>query len=193
MLKFWDNYESFSDQEVSLLNALYDSHQECTYRKNCSTQALTASATGAQCLTQSIAAALMTIGKVHGPVEETYNFLQRGVSNDTLLPPRVPGFGNGFIKGKPDPGLKSIHDFLTEHYPSYIVLLSQIQTRLLAERGKDTFSEPGGLHRHRGAHRRDASALVAPTICALSVGSMGAPLSCGGDSKTREGGNLKWA
>jgi citrate synthase len=142
MLKFWDNYESFSDQEVSLLNALYDSHQECTYRKNCSTQALTASATGSQCLTQSIAAALMTIGKVHGPVEETYNFLQRGVSNDTLLPPRVPGFGNGFIKGKPDPGLKSVHDFLTEHYPNYVVLLSQIQTRLVAERGKTLFPNP---------------------------------------------------
>lgn len=93
---------------MTLLESLYQAHHASALRGNCSHHALALSALGSGDYFKAIASALLTLGGSHGPLIQTYDFLQRescvvDVAEIIRQGKRVPGWGNGFVKGTPDP------------------------------------------------------------------------------------------
>lgn len=147
MTKWWSNNELFTDEENRLVAALFRAHSDCVFRPNCSTAALQQAAGGSRSLTQSYIAALATLGEMHGPVEEAYDYLKPGRDGfwlDALMANRdgkIPGWGNSFIKGRIDDAFLPVDQTLEALFPRNYNRIREI-TELLHTNGKNVFPNP---------------------------------------------------
>lgn len=135
MIFFWrDNPASV--EEIELLNELHTAHAISAYRNNASSVAVATSAGGSGNYFQAIAAALMMLGGLHGPLFQAYDFL----AGKQFLGIQ-PGWGNSFIKGEPDPAWGKI-DLLLEKNWEKIYLVITSKTKELHSSGKKIYPNP---------------------------------------------------
>lgn len=81
----------------------------------------------------------MTLGDLHAPVTQCYEFLV----SDTYPPDgKVPGWGNSFIKGRPDPAWEVVDVILCASFPSIYARIKAI-TQWLHDKGKPIYPNPG--------------------------------------------------
>lgn len=118
-------------QITELRDLVFAAHDKAARRANTSTQVICAAfdSNGGQLL-PAIVAGLMTLGGRHGPIVQAYEVLQNGPGDDP-----IPGWGNSFVKGKPDPIWEEVDSMLVDHYANMWMLIQNI-TNSLHERGK---------------------------------------------------------
>ena len=97
MIPFWRD-EPLTEKEDKLLSLVLSAHDKSTERNNASTIAAVNSFMGSGSYINGIASALLTLGGLHAPLIETYEFLR-----NPIVKGRVPGWGNSFHKHVPDP------------------------------------------------------------------------------------------
>lgn len=146
---FWRRDKSLSAEEHELWCAVCAAHRESAFRRNLSSDAVASSALGSGELTKAVAGALLTLGGLHGPVEDAMKFfasddpasyvkefLDRGW--------RIPGFGNSFHKEEPDPNWKEVHSILESKFPEWNRILGEV-TMTLHGYGKKLFANPAAF------------------------------------------------
>jgi len=106
-----------------LLEALYQAHDAVALRGNLSHQSLVLSAIGSGDYFKAISAALLTLGGVHAPLWQTYQLLctpnpVECVKRLVDTGRKVPGWGNSFVKGAPDPAWEVVHQLIIDHAPA---------------------------------------------------------------------------
>lgn len=110
---------------MTLLDELYKAHDAVALRGNLSHQALALSAVGSGDYFKSLAAALLTLGGVHAPLWPTYELLSTSdavphIQRLVGMGRKVPGWGNSFVKGEPDPAWFMVHRLLDTENPGLI-------------------------------------------------------------------------
>lgn len=113
---FW-RVEPFSHSERDLLDALFLAHHKSSFRDNPSSMTAINAAHGSGQLEKAIAAAILTIGGRHGPLQATASFLslnrpETAVSTYLSIGEKVPGWGGAFQKTAPDPIWTEVNDLL---------------------------------------------------------------------------------
>lgn len=101
---FWRD-DPLTQQENDLVDALFEGHRAATRRQNLSSEVLKASFMGnGNDFNKSVAAASCTLGGLHAPIEQAYEFLSGDTNVDYYIyrEEKIPGWGNSFVKGKPD-------------------------------------------------------------------------------------------
>lgn len=131
---FWRD-EPLKANEEALLGAVLDAHSASALRDNASKLAFqNAMQMGAK-FPHCLASACLTLGVVHAPLEETMELLD----NDDILDSaqaiidfgaNVPGWGNSFVKGQPDPIWSEVDRLLRRHWKSIVIRIDAV-TRLL--------------------------------------------------------------
>lgn len=133
--------------QSELLAAVLQAHAQSAVRGNISSTVLLAAAQGSGSLTQSLAAALSTLGGLHAPIVETFNFIGEW-EHDTLAEHvghrlewerKIPGWGNSFHKGEPDPLWLDVDDLLSTTFIGGV--LGGI-TEILHRHGKNLYPNP---------------------------------------------------
>lgn len=163
MTAFWTS-EPLSVPVSALLAALQEAHAASALRDNLSTHAAKLAATGSGSYIQSIGAALMTLGEVHGPIIQAGQLLDApdlaGLV-DLLLRSgrRVPGWGNSFHKHVPDPLWREVDRLLWVDFPHLAGQLSAV-TQLLHSAGRPLYPNPAAYT------AASARALGCPLRCA---------------------------
>lgn len=104
----WWRRTPLLEEEAALLEAVFKAHFQSTFRQNPSALAVQLVAQASGDYAQSIAAALMTGGGRHGPLEAAYDLLSHpnpAAHTQSLLEAgsTIPGWGSSFSKGAPDP------------------------------------------------------------------------------------------
>jgi citrate synthase len=142
MSVFW-KLEPLTPPAEKLLSLTLAAHAESAMRDNISSAVLTQAAIGSLDLTKSLTAALATLGGVHAPLAETYTLLQQVIPGEfNYTPPaRVPGWGNSFVKGQPDPTWRDVDVQLGEVAPEIYKALVLI-TGTLHDAGKLIYPNP---------------------------------------------------
>jgi citrate synthase len=105
MTPFWRTTPLTPD-ESKLLQLTLEAHAASAFRGNASSGALCGVAGLHGTYTQALTAALSTLGGTHAPIAETYALLTAGDTEAEarlLRKERLPGWGNSFHKGEPDP------------------------------------------------------------------------------------------
>lgn len=131
---------------MPLLEALYAAHDAVALRGNLSHQALALSAIGSGDYFKSISAALLTLGGIHAPLWPTYQLLSTPNPVDHAqrlvgMGRKVPGWGNSFIKGEPDPEWHRVHELLMTVNPGLVLKITDV-TMALIEMGKPVYPNP---------------------------------------------------
>lgn len=145
MTAFWTS-QALSVQASALLSALYVAHGASADRDNLSTHAIQLGAAGSGSYAQALAAGLMTLGAVHGPIVEA------GLVIDAPDPAafaamilrhgqKVPGWGNSFYKGVPDPLWFEVDRLLWIDFPALASQLSAV-TQMLHSAGRPLYPNP---------------------------------------------------
>lgn len=148
---FW-RAEPLTLGEVDLLNALMAAHDSCARRNNVSTWVACNAALSSGRYENAIAAAILTTGGKHAPLDKCYAFLMKRTlqltnigddlaENDGL----APGWGNDFVKGQADPALTPLHDLIDAHGKEGARLGAQLNlvTAHLHGLGKIIYPNPG--------------------------------------------------
>lgn len=96
---FWRT-TPLSPVEIELLNAVWCAQALSANRNNASTAALVNAAANSGDFTKAIISALAATGGRHAPIEETFDFIQRGLPFGSYIATnkRIPGWGNSFEK-----------------------------------------------------------------------------------------------
>jgi citrate synthase len=121
-------------------------HIESTFRNNPSSLAVKMAAQSSGKFINAVTAALSMLGNPHGPVQEVTEMLD---SEDPIAfakmyidnGAKVPGWGNGFVKGKPDPAWNEAHEYIKENFSDMFSLVDEI-TKLLHDDGKMIYPNP---------------------------------------------------
>lgn len=134
---------------MSLIDALLEAHHKSALRGNCSHQALAASALGSGDYFKSIAATLLTLGGLHGPIFQAYDVLMAedisgGVARIIRAGHRVPGWGNGFVRGEVDPLWTGVQAILARDHADISKKLDDA-TASLHRAGKLLFPNPAAF------------------------------------------------
>ena len=100
---FWRERSLTADEGI-LLGSLFEAHAQCVSRNNISSYVLKAVAVGSSRYENSIAAALLSIGGVHAPLQNAFRLINDPHAVDlarvmVVQGERVPGWGNSFVKG----------------------------------------------------------------------------------------------
>lgn len=135
---FWT--DKFGMVERELLDSLGRAHAVCALRGNPSSLVIAQSAVGSRDLSKAIAAALMTLGDLHAPVEQCYLFLASDRLPATDL--KLPGWGNSFVRGEPDPAFEPVDQLLRILAPSIHQRIVEV-TDWLHDQGKKIYPNPG--------------------------------------------------
>ena len=135
MIFFWRD-EPASVEEIELLNELHAAHAISAFRNNASSVAVANSAAGSGNYFQAIAAALMMLGGVHGPLLQSYDLLAGKSFTGTQ-----PGWGNSFVKGEPDAAWSKVDLLLEKNWPS-IYSVIYLKTKELHDLGKKIYPNP---------------------------------------------------
>lgn len=138
--------EPLTDDENALLTLLFAAHDESARRDNASTVAMLHAGVGSGRYMNGIAAALLSIGGVHAPLAESMALLAaddptgeaKRLMNAGF---KVPGWGNSFHRGKPDPAWVPLDDLLWKLFPDYADRIAGI-TKMLHKAGKNVFPNP---------------------------------------------------
>ena len=117
--------------KAELLDAVYGAHAACVVRADgalpCSSAAVLNAWHGSRDYAKAIAAGLMTLGEVHGPIVQAYEFLTRRAAEGTEATEKavvkylkagakIPGWGNAFVRGDYDPAWHGVDDVLSVHF-----------------------------------------------------------------------------
>lgn len=130
----------------TLLDAMNAAHQASALRHNISHEALVLAARGSGNYIQSITAAMMTLGGMHAPVVDVCALLRFPLTKahiDQIVQRggRLPGWGNGFVKGEPDPLWQEVDGLLREVNPEIMAKIDEV-TAWLHEAGKRIYPNP---------------------------------------------------
>jgi citrate synthase len=142
---FWRE-EPFTDHERVLLDALFLAHHRSAWRENPSSVTVLNAASGSGDLSKAIAAALLTLGAKHAPLEATVRFLAEE-RPDLQVPVilshkgKVPGWGGTFQKDGHDPIWMEVAQLLVNHWPLIEDKVDSV-THALLERGKHLYPNP---------------------------------------------------
>lgn len=139
MHSFWRD-EILTGDERRLLEELYAAHHKSATRQNPSSVALQVAYQGSGSFTKGVVAALSSIGGPHGPIEATYDFLERGNVRRWLeLGLKIPGWGSSFPL--PDPDWEIFESCLANRFRNINTRIMDITTDLL-EAGKVVLPNP---------------------------------------------------
>lgn len=118
MKPFWREDE-LTPEETKLFGLVLRAHAASALRNNVSTVALKHAAAGSGRIETALIAALASVGGVHAPIAATTAFLSNEPFElvqfaDQVVTSggRVPGWGNSFFKGKPDPDWQEVGRYL---------------------------------------------------------------------------------
>lgn len=132
--------------ERALHAALMKAHDASARRENISTVTLLNAGIGSGNYANGIAAACLSIGGPHAPLQQSMALLmvddpvgQAKMLMDHGL--RVPGWGNSFVKGLPDEKWQEVDDLLRKHYPDLHGRIWDV-TKFLHKSGKLVFPNP---------------------------------------------------
>lgn len=142
---FWRS-KPLSEAERMLWEALNTAHWNSTRRANLSHVAVQLCAKGGASYVQSVAGALMTLGTVHGPIEQTFALLVEKeplILCEMLLGQKrfIPGWGNSFVRGQKDELWVEVDGILEREFLPCHSALENI-TAWLHARGKNVFPNP---------------------------------------------------
>lgn len=152
MNSFWRNNPLETD-EVALLSAVLDAHWHSTFRSNPSTVAVSCAAQGSGDLLKSFTAGLSALGGAHGPILETFDWIQRACSFpavavreffDANPHGKIPGWGSSFSKDGVDPIWGPVASIMAEKFNYRWRCLDQT-TKSLHERGKLVYPNPSAF------------------------------------------------
>ena len=128
---------------TSLTAELMSVHAALAGRQNLSSVTVASCAAVEKPLLDCIAAALLTLGGLHGPIVQTYemlaepdpewfaaDILQRGM--------RVPGWGSGFVRAGPDPVFSQLDSLLHADHQEIWRKVAKV-TQVLHDAGKTIY------------------------------------------------------
>src|SRR5687767_9248422 len=97
---FWKS--DLDENESRLINAVHVAHCRSVVRDNVSSQVVRAGAALGNPYHATIAAALLTLGGLHGPVTQVVELLRRDdavgfVDHSITYGRKIPGWGNSFV------------------------------------------------------------------------------------------------
>lgn len=139
-------FSPLSEREEELLHLVLTAHAESAFRGNISSNAVAACSAGNGTWANSIASGLLTLGGAHAPLELSYEILESSNSlqcvklmfEDGL---RIPGWGNSFHKGEPDPIWENVDRWLANHRSDLYTKIEEI-TQFLQAAGKNIMPNP---------------------------------------------------
>jgi citrate synthase len=102
---FW-RQEPLSPDEERLLLTVEQAHRKSALRDCASSVAVRSAAGGSGSFEAALAAGLLNLGGKHAPIREIFQFLEKEKSDqqhDIISGRKIPGWGNSFFKGTPDP------------------------------------------------------------------------------------------
>jgi citrate synthase len=143
---FWRD-EPLSRAEDDLLSALYRAHAASVERNNISSVTAVNVAAGSMSYANAIASAILSTGNgIHAPLELTIQLL---TDEDPVAEARrildegckLPGWGNSFIKGGPDPLWGHVDNLLRDGFNPIWRTISGI-TAAASARGKNIHPNP---------------------------------------------------
>jgi citrate synthase len=145
MKPFWRD-APFTEQEKELIQALGRAHHKSVFRENASTAVMMITADAAKDLGKAIAAAILTTGALHAPIEDTIQFLQEPYPAHLVFHilaenRKVPGWGGNFQKDQIDPIWAEVDHLVREFSPELRAKLDAVTGRL-AESGKPVLPNP---------------------------------------------------
>jgi citrate synthase len=148
-LNVWWRDKPLSVPEHLLLGLLRKAHRESSFRPNPSSVAVANAVHGSGDIGKAIAAAILTVGGRHAPLEQTYYFLEHeyiaGQVRSLLeANQKVPGWGGSFQKDGVDPLWVGVYDFLREWYPQIATKLDLV-TIELHKQGKIIYPNPSAF------------------------------------------------
>lgn len=131
---------------MTILEACLHAHHASALRGNCSHQAVVIAAFGSGDYFKAMAAGLLTLGGLHAPLVQTYEFLEQFTEAEDVTQVlsqhrRVPGWGNGFVKDGPDPLWIALDAQLRVESPVWMAKIDRI-TEILHEYGKKIHPNP---------------------------------------------------
>jgi len=131
---------------MNLLHELYKAHDAVALRGNLSHQALVLSAVGSGDYFKALSAALLTLGGVHAPLRETYKLIASDsatahVARMLDMGRKVPGWGNSFVKGRPDEAWTACDALLRQEDPGLHAKITSM-TAVFHEFGKKLYPNP---------------------------------------------------
>ena len=136
MTVFWQD-APLNEHQLELLGACLGAHELSAMRPNVSTEVLQLTAGGSLDYGMSLSAALSTIGGVHAPLTQSYDWLvSTQVLPEKLV--RVPGWGSSFEKGKPDSIWMPVQEHIYSNYPNLKERIEKI-TEWLHGKGKKIY------------------------------------------------------
>lgn len=130
----------------AILTVLYAAHDASALRQNPSHEALILATVGSGSYLQAVTAAMMTLGGTHAPLIDTCYFLRQDHPEQSVprfldVRRRIPGWGNGFVKGEPDPIWADTDQALREAAPELMAKVEAVTTAL-HEAGKMIYPNP---------------------------------------------------
>lgn len=143
--------------EWELLVAVADAHAASARRDNVSTHAVFGAAIGSGNYTNSMAAPLLTLGGLHGPISRAHRFISewdQRADPDSIRKShqlvaviiehgcKIPGWGQSFVKGQPDPAWQQVAAMLEG---TAVGRKLDAITNALHTAGKAIFPNPGGF------------------------------------------------
>ena len=166
MQPFW-RPDPLNEQEEQLWNAVMAAHDKSARRQNISSSTVINAAAGSGDFYKSIAAGMLTLGGLHGPVEQAWWLLAHAdplgfVDQELKAGRRVVGWGNSFVKGKPDPDWAEVDRVLAEDWPALHNTIAGI-TEALHQAGKTIRPNPS-IYTAALAHAVKMPPKIAPFI-----------------------------
>jgi citrate synthase len=145
-VKVWWRTRELSSQEESLLKLLFEAHRLSSFRPNISSVSVVNAAIGSGSIAKAIAAAILTLGGKHAPLEQTYLFLSLedpAAQVQALLArgEKVPGWGGSFQKDGVDPIWEPVRLALAAQCAALSQKLDEV-TAALHRQGKVIYPNP---------------------------------------------------
>jgi len=145
-VEVWWKRECLRVDETKLFSALHRAHHMSAFRANVSSVVVAQTFEASGDLSKAIAAAILTLGRKHAPLEHTYQFLSieepwREVAGMLKRGAKVPGWGGTFQRDKPDPLWQEVDDMLADLWPAIYIKISSVTTTLI-EHGKTLYPNP---------------------------------------------------
>lgn len=124
-------------------------HRESARRNNVSSMAAVNCFAGSGDLNKAVASALLSLGGRHGPIDLAYKLL---ASSDPVgeaatmlsLGLKVPGWGNGFVRGEIDPIWIPVHQQIASSFPEVALTMDAIHATIKGA-GKNIFPNPAAF------------------------------------------------
>jgi citrate synthase len=146
---FWREDGLLTENEIYLLEALFEAHYHSCFRDNASSVAIRLASDSSGTLSKALIAALATLGGKHAPLEQTIQLLLTEAPSllvDTYLKrgQKVPGWGGSFQGNAIDPIWSQVDTLLSNLYPRIWDTMNCVTARL-QQRGKMVHPNPSAF------------------------------------------------